>query len=142
MVSLDRVAFDAQEQLIRHLLRVLPVQALLIDQNGIGMHLAENLAADTVAEGVDFTNASKQDWATAAKIKMERTQTPLPKDRDLAYQIHSVKKKITAAKHNVFDTEKNEKHHADKFWAWALALAAADDYQDRPTWGTAPGVRR
>ena len=24
-----------------------------------------------------------------------------------------------------FDTERNEKHHADKFWAWALAVWAA-----------------
>lgn len=142
MVSLDRVPFDDQEQLIRHLLRVLPIQAMLIDQNGIGMHLAENLAADTIAEGVDFTNPSKQDWATATKIGMERQQTPIPKDRALAYQIHSVKKRVTAAKHNVFDTEKNEKHHADKFWAWSLALAAAEDYQDRPSWGAAPGERR
>lgn len=142
MVSLDRVEFDAQERLLRHILSVLPIGAMLIDQNGIGMHLAENLAADTIAEGVDFTNASKQAWATNIKIRMERAEVPIPTDRNLAYQIHSVKKKITAAKHNVFDTEKNEKHHADKFWALALAVSAAEDYQDRPEWGTAPGVRR
>jgi hypothetical protein len=32
---------------------------------------------------------------------------------------------VTGSKNLVFDTERNEKHHADKFWAWALALATA-----------------
>jgi hypothetical protein len=32
---------------------------------------------------------------------------------------------VTAAKNLVFDTTRNEKHHADKFWAWVLALTAA-----------------
>ena len=127
MVSLDRIEFDAQERLLRHILTVLPVSTMLIDQNGIGMHLAENLAFDTVAEGVTFTNASKQLWASGFKIQMERGTVPIPADRDLGYQIHSVKKKVTAAKNSVFDTEKNEKHHADKFWALALASSVVQD---------------
>ena len=142
MVSLDRVEFDEQERLLRHILNVLPVSAMLIDQNGLGMHLAENLARDTVAKGVDFTNPSKQLWATGLKIQMERESVPIPADRDLAYQIHSVKKMVTQAKHNVFDTEKNERHHADKFWALALAVYAAEETRDLPTWGPAPTVRR
>jgi len=60
-----------------------------------------------------------------ARVKAEAGNTPIPMDRDLAYQIHSIKKIVTAAKNNVFDTERNEKHHADKFWAWALALWAS-----------------
>ena len=56
---------------------------------------------------------------------VQQHKTPIPVDRDLAYQIHSIKKLVTASKNLVFDTDTNEKHHADKFWAWALALAAA-----------------
>ena len=48
----------------------------------------------------------------------------LPLDRELAYQIHSIKRKVTAAKNLTFDTERNEQHHADKFWAWALGIWA------------------
>ena len=62
-----------------------------------------------------------------AKLQAERKMTPLPSDREIAYQIHSIKKKVTAAKNNVFDTEQNENHHADKFWAWALAIWAAQN---------------
>lgn len=142
MISLDRVEFDNQEQLLRTLLQTLPVESMLIDQNGIGMHLAENLGRDTVAQGVTFTNASKALWVTELKIQMERSKVPLPVDRDLAYQIHSIKRRVTSAKNVVYDTEANEKHHADKLWALALAVWAAREFGDRPTWGTVPGWRR
>jgi len=129
MISLDRVEFAKQEKTVRHVLDILPVTGLLVDETGMGMQMAENLSADTVAEGAYFTNASKQQWATEMRKQMEISAVPIPNDRDLAYQIHSVKKMITAAKHNVFDTEKNEKHHADKFWALALAVSAAREGQ-------------
>ena len=57
---------------------------------------------------------------------VQKRKTPLPVDRSLAYQIHSIKKIVTGSKNLVFDTSANEKHHADKFWAMALALAAAN----------------
>lgn len=133
MVSLDRVKFDEQEQCLRRLIDVLPIAGLLIDENGIGMQLAENLSSNTMAEGVTFTNASKALWAAELKIQLERGNVPLPVDNDLAYQIHSVKKKVTAAKNSVFDTDANEQHHADKMWALALAVWAAREYADRPT---------
>lgn len=141
MVSLDRVRFDAQENCLRYLMNTLPIAAMLIDQNGLGMQLAENLE-DTVAQGVTFTNASKALWATELKIQMERKNVPLPCDRELAYQIHSIKQKITAAKNVVYDTEANEKHHADKMWALALAVWAAREGANRPEYGPAPPWRR
>ena len=100
---------------------------MLIDQNGIGNQLAEGLSNryPGKAEGVLFTNASKGLWATDTKMLVQQRKTPIPVDRDLAYQVHSIKKLVTASKNLVFDTDTNEKHHADKFWAWALALAAA-----------------
>lgn len=126
-ITLDAVPFDDQLAVASAALRSLPIAKLLIDRNGLGMNLAETLAKQFPgkAEGVDFTQPSKVLWATDAKMLIQRKKTPLPVDRDLAYQIHSIKKTVTAAKNLVFDTARNEKHHADKFWAWALALAAA-----------------
>ncbi len=126
-ITLDNVAFDDQLAVVSYALRQLPITSLLIDRNGIGMNLAENLGRDFPgkAQGVDFTNASKTLWATDAKMLIQQRKTPLPVDRDLAYQIHSIKRLVTPAKNLSFDTARNEKHHADKFWAWALALAAA-----------------
>jgi phage FluMu gp28-like protein len=125
-VSLDRVEYDAQQYAFTELITNLPFTSVLIDQNGIGSQLAENIHRKVPrAVGVDFTNATKELWAIEARVQAERGNTLLPTDRDIAYQIHSIKKTVTAAKNNVFDTERNEKHHADKFWAWSLALWAS-----------------
>jgi phage FluMu gp28-like protein len=142
MVSLGQVEFDDQERCIRRLVEILPITAVLIDQNGIGMQLAENLARDTICQGITFTNASKALWANELKIEMGRGNVPIPVDRDLAYQIHSIKKTITAAKNEVYDTDANEKHHGDKFWALALAAWAAKEFRDKPEWGHAPQWQR
>lgn len=130
MVSLDRVEYDDQQRCFAELLRMLPITQCLIDQNGIGAQLAENLERlyPGRAQGVEFTNPSKELWAVEARIQAERGNVPLPFNRDLAYQIHSIKKKVTAAKNSVFDTEGNEKHHADKFWGWALAIWAGTNH--------------
>lgn len=126
-ITLESMPFDEQRDVIAYALHKLPVVGLLIDQNGIGRNLAENLETMFPGKvaGVDFTNPSKLLWATDAKTLIQQRKTPLPADRDIAYQIHSIKKKVTGSKNLVFDTERNEKHHADKFWAWALALATA-----------------
>lgn len=127
-VSLDRVEFDDQKRCFEQIITRLPVSQVLVDQNGIGMQLAEDLGKATgKAQGVDFTNATKELWAVEARVQAERGNTPLPTDREIAYQIHSIKKKVTAARNNVFDCERNEKHHADKFWAWALGVWAGSN---------------
>jgi phage FluMu gp28-like protein len=125
-LTLDNLEFDDQLDLIVYALTRLPVSKFLIDRTGLGRQLAENAAKrfPTKVEGVDFTNASKSVWATDGKMLIQKRKTPLPVNRDMAYQIHSIKKIVTGS--NVFfDTEQNTKHHADKAWAWFLALAAA-----------------
>lgn len=126
-ITLDGTEFDAQLGVLITVLTQLPVTAMLIDRNGIGANLAETMERRFPgrALGVAFTNQSKLVWATDAKQLIQQRKTLLPADRDIAYQIHSIKRVVTAARNLVFDTARNEKHHADKFWAWALALAAA-----------------
>lgn len=127
MITLDNCEFDDQLEVIRYAMDNLPIVSLLIDRNGLGMNLAENAEKryPGKATGVDFTNATKSVWATDAKMLCQQHKTPLPIDREISYQIHSVKKMITPAKNVVYDSDRNEKHHADKFWSWALGLAGA-----------------
>jgi len=129
MLSLHATEFDDQLQVMLKLLTRLPITRMLVDQSGIGMNIAETLAKryPSKVEGVTFTGENKRLWATDAKMLIQQRRTPLPADRDLAYQIHSIKRIVTGSKSLAFDTDRNEKHHADKFWAWALALAAAGD---------------
>lgn len=139
IISLDRVEFAQQKACFVEVIRRLPFTQVLVDRNGLGMQLAEDLQRETgKAQGVDFTNATKELWAVEARVQAEAGNAPLPMDRELAYQIHSIKKTITAAKNNVFDTERNEKHHADQFWAWALSLWAARTIESQAEFGSNP----
>ncbi|MCG3177536.1 MAG: hypothetical protein MOGMAGMI_02510 [Candidatus Omnitrophica bacterium] len=130
-VSLANTEFDDQRAVARKMLERLPIVQMLIDRNGLGMQLAEQLHGQygDRAVGVDFTNETKSLWAVELKVRMQRGDVPIPLERELSYQIHSIKKIITAAKNAVFDTKRNEKHHADKFWALALAVWAARSAQ-------------
>lgn len=123
-VTMQSMDFDDQEGVIGWALSRLPITRMLIDRTGIGRHIAENLQRrfPGVAQGVDFTNPTKELWATRARMVLQQRKAPLPVDREIAYQIHSIKRTRTASNNLVFDTERDEKHHADKFWAWALAV--------------------
>ena len=89
------------------------------------MSLAEAMerAYPGKAEGQNFTSATKLLWSTDVKKLIQQGKVSIPVDRDLAYQIHSIKRMKTANNNLIFDTDANEKHHADQYWAWALALA-------------------
>lgn len=127
-LTLDRIEFRDQRALLEKVLEVLPVETLLIDSNGLGMQLAEELeiAYPAIAQGFQFTGDSKRDLAVTAKRRFQDKQAPIPLNRDLSFQIHSIKKRVTPSANVIFDTEINTKHHADKFWALALAHGASD----------------
>ena len=124
MLTLQNCDFDSQMTVLRKLFTILPCIGGEIDRNGNGMQKMEKEYPFKV-RGVNFTNESKKLWATDAKMLCQKLKVPLPNDKDLKYQIHSIKKIISVSKNLIFDTDRNEKHHADKFWAWALALSAA-----------------
>lgn len=132
-ITLDNVEFDDQLDLLLYAHARLPVFKTLIDRNGLGMNLAENgeKKYPTKIEGVQFNQPNKVVWATDAKLFFQQRKVAMPHDRDLAYQVHSIKKIVTQARNVVFDADRGEKHHADKFWGLALALAAVKLYSNR-----------
>lgn len=124
-ITLEKTEFEAQKAVVGNLLSRLPITNFLIDRNGIGMQMAEDMSKlYPQAQGVTFTNETKELWAVEAKLRAQRAEVPIPLNRDFAYQVHSIRRKITAAKNSTYDTDANEKHHADMFWAWALAIWA------------------
>lgn len=125
-ITLDRVPFDEQAAVIGYALRRLPIVRALIDRTGIGMQLAEQmeLAFPSKAEGVHFTNLSKIQWATEARMLVQQRKIVAPVERDLAYQVASVKR-VLSGNTVLLDVERSNDHHADKFWAWALSAFAA-----------------
>jgi hypothetical protein len=130
--SYDHVPFREQEADLRRLLTTLPIVRLSIDQNGIGKHLAENLAREfpqVVPE--DPTAANKERWALDLKILMQQRGLEIPRNRDLIAQIHSIKRTVTAKGNVTFQAPVSRRGgHADKFWA--LALACQKERQTKP----------
>lgn len=142
IVSMHRKSFDEQKFIISRALDVLPIAHACIDETGIGMNIAEDLAKSYphIVEPVNFsgrveaktpgkkkaTVAVKERLATITKIAFERNLMSIYPDRDLINQIHSIKKEVTPLGNIRYSVEKNEEHHADKFWALALALFAAN----------------
>ena len=127
MISLRATEFAQQREVLYHAMDKLPIKQCLIDSTGLGMQLAEEAHKKWPGrcKGVTFTMQSKQQMAVTLKVAMQRVDVILIADRDLAYQIHSVKRKVTAANNIVFDVDASEKHHADRFWAVALGVLAS-----------------
>jgi len=119
---------------LREMLKASPrFRRLCIDRHGIGMNLAENLRTEfrSRVEGIALIGQVKETLAVDLKIAFENETVAIPRSRELTSQIHSVKKTPTEAGYARFDTEKNERHHADKFWALALAVHAAGVSKER-----------
>jgi len=125
IVSLSNVEFRHQQTLFWHIINSLPITLVLVDMTGIGMQLSETLEQTGKAAGVYFTAPTKELLAVEARLQAESHNAQIPAIRDLIYQIHSIRK-MPGAIVNRFDVEASEKHHADKFWAWALGLYAAN----------------
>jgi phage FluMu gp28-like protein len=120
--SFKQVPFAEQEGELRRLLNTVPIARLSIDRTGIGMNLAENLEREfpqVVAE--NFTNESKERWATDMKILLQRRAILLPRERELVAQFHSIKRRVLPSGKVSFDAERTKTGHADRFWSVALA---------------------
>lgn len=129
--TLEDVPFATQEGVLRRLLERVPVAAMFIDQSGIGMHLAENLASEyPQVVPCTFTNESKERWCVSLKIRLQKGQQAivLPADRMLLSQFRSIKRRVLPSGKVQFegrgdrdDDGSGRRHHADQFWAVALA---------------------
>lgn len=121
--------FEAQKDIFRRLMRGLPIQRACMDSTGMGAPLCEELKKEfgDKVEGVLFTAPTKEHLAISVKTGLERREFLLPNDRDFHTQIHSIKRTPTAGGTFRYDAARDEKGHADSFWAWALASFAVDD---------------
>lgn len=130
----DRQPFETQQSELRALLTLAPVARLSIDQNGLGMQLAETLSMEFPGVVVPevFTSERKELWCTDFKIGLQRRQIDLPRDRELIAEIHSVRKSVTPNGKVTFDASRDSKGHADTFWSCALACQKERGIQRRP----------
>ena len=99
-----------------------------LDATGIGQQMAERMQEQfgSRIEPVHFTLQVKQDLAVRARRLFEERRIRIPDYAPLRRDLSSVKRLITPAGNVRYDADRTDAGHADRFWALALALAAAD----------------
>jgi len=126
--------FDDQEARVLGLIEKYNCRMIAIDNNGIGMPLAERLEKKYGASMVyrcNFTVVEKNTMMTTYKAKMQRGQVHLPglweeHTRDLKQDLHSIRRVVTAAQNVTYEAPRDDKGHADRAWADILATMAGE----------------
>ncbi len=134
IIAKKRITFAEQDALLANVMQRYRVVRVAMDQTGMGEKPVEDAKrryGEDRVEGVLFSQARKLDLATALKERMEDRTLRLPEgDQVLRADLHSVKKETGATGAPRLVADRDSDGHADRFWAGALAAAAAQtDYQ-------------
>lgn len=116
-----------QEDIATRILQIASVRAFVVDYTGLGLHIGDSLAQrfGSRVKLVAMSSVTKPQVFNNARAMMERDQFAFYPDREVRRQFHSIKKVVTGGGNVIYDVDRNEKHHADKFWASALMLWGA-----------------
>lgn len=102
---------------------------ICIDATGLGIGWsddAQDKFGPTRVEAVTFTGQVKEALAYPLKGAMEDRTLRIPEDPVIRSDLRKVQKTVTAAGNIRFVAESTLDGHADRFWALALAVHAAD----------------
>ena len=135
-IGMKQMPFEGKKELFAFMMLHLPINAAYIDgtRGSVGVQLAE--WGETKWPGrvqpFQFTNARKSTLSSGIKARTQARKALLPwmpsptmpssesDYRDLLTQMLMVKKIETPAGGIVFDVERNEHHHGDKYWSYAM----------------------
>ena len=86
-----------------------------MDKTGIGMSVAEKIKRrfPSRAQGVYFTQSSKEAMALNLKKHFEDKSIIIPNDPVLIAELHAIKRKV-GAKSFIYDSDRNEHSHFEK----------------------------
>lgn len=127
--ELANAPFRVQFDLISELLSLRRVRRCCIDAGGLGMQLAEDAVerfGGHRVEPVTFTSALKSQMASSLRIAVESHRIVIPNDERIRNDWHSVERTVTESGYFRLTAPRKEGSHADRFWAAALAIHAAD----------------
>ncbi|MDR2081430.1 MAG: hypothetical protein LBP54_06035, partial [Campylobacteraceae bacterium] len=126
MDVLRKAVFNEQRLHIRNFMNVNVFARLRMDKTGIGMNLAEDISQEfkSRVQGIYFTAVQKEAMALNLKKMFEDKIITIPNDPLLIADIHAIKRKA-GARGFLYDADRNEHGHADRFWALALAASHA-----------------
>lgn len=126
ILVMDRARFATQKKeiaarLTRHVVRC------AVDQGGLGMQLAEELAHEFpgVVEGVTLASGPQGRIARRLKIALSERTVRIPDDANVRDDFRQVRQLRVVGGIDRFETARTSSGHADRFWAAALGLDAA-----------------
>lgn len=134
LFELRGAPFRVQFDLLCEVLSLRSVRRCCIDAGGLGMQLAEQTVERFGAhrvEAIQFTLALKSQMASALRIAVESRSILIPNDERIRRDWHSLERTVSEAGHFRLAAPRRAGSHADRFWAAALAVHAADHSRGR-----------
>ncbi len=131
LVVKQGISFSEQRAIVRELVARYRPSRIAVDQTGMGEAVVEQWQEDhgtLRVEGVLMTGPRRLDVATALREDVEDKHLRIPPDDALRRDLHSVRTEAGPTGAPRLMAERGETDgHADRFWALALACAAAAD---------------
>ena len=127
LVEARNLPFSRQGDVVRRLLYQWAPPRVAVDQTGIGEAVVETWKGrfgQLRIEGVLMSGARRLDVATALREVVEDTRLAIPPDDRLRADLHAIRRVATPTGTRLVAPDSGESH-ADRFWALALACAAA-----------------
>lgn len=112
--------YNDQFEYLKTLVVATKANRVTIDQTGVGQKFVEDakrLIPGVNIEGIVFTNAKKERWATQFKGDMQTARVSWPNIGDLRRQIHDIRRTKTEQNFYKFAAPKD-----DYFWSLMLGL--------------------
>lgn len=127
VIPMEKMRKSAQEEILYPWFAI--ADRICIDATGLGIGWTDD-AQDKFGtyrvEGVTFTGQVKESLAYPLKGRMEDRKLRIPDDPVIRADLRKVQKVTTAAGNIRFVAESTPDGHADRFWALALAIHAAE----------------
>jgi len=139
------IPFSQQRAIVADLAARYRPSRIAVDQTGMGEAVVEQLQEDLgrrVVEGVLMTGPRRLDAATALREAVEDRRLRILPDSELRRDLHAVRAEAgpTGAPRLMAERSGTD-GHADRFWALALACAAARATTAAPIEGASAGPR-
>ena len=130
IIARRRISFAEQDALLAEVMQRYRVVRVRMDQTGMGekpVEDARRLYGEDRVEGILFSPAAKLDMATALKESLQDRKTRIPAgDPVLRADLHSIRSQVGVTGTRRLIADGDSDGHADRFWAGALAVSAAD----------------
>jgi phage FluMu gp28-like protein len=132
MDVLRKASFTEQKMHLKAFMDTNLFARIKIDKTGIGMNLAEDMLREykSRVQGIYFTAVQKEAMSLNLKKMFEDRLLTIPNDPLLVADIHAIKRKA-GARGFIYDSDRNEHGHADRYWALALAASHAEILREK-----------